>query len=75
MRCDLPCVASEAAIKFTQDLVGVDRVLYAMDYPYQYVPEEVAILENLDMAPQVRQAFFQGNAERLFKIPPASQNA
>jgi 2,3-dihydroxybenzoate decarboxylase len=26
-------VASEAAIKFTQDLVGVDRVLYAMDYP------------------------------------------
>jgi 2,3-dihydroxybenzoate decarboxylase len=53
--------------------MGPDRVLYAMDYPYQYVPEEVAILENLDMAPQVRQAFFEGNAERLFKIPPAKK--
>jgi 2,3-dihydroxybenzoate decarboxylase len=51
--------------------MGPDRVLYAMDYPYQYVPEEVAILENLDMAPQVRKAFFQDNAERLFKIPSA----
>jgi predicted TIM-barrel fold metal-dependent hydrolase len=33
----------------------------------------VAILENLDMAPQVRQAFFEGNAERLFKISPAKK--
>jgi 5-carboxyvanillate decarboxylase len=37
------------------------------------VPEEVGILEGLDMAPQVRQAFFQDNAERLFKIPPAAK--
>ena len=66
-------VAWGAALKFTQDFMGPDRVLYAMDYPYQYVPEEVAILENLDMAPQVRQAFFEGNAERLFKIPPAQK--
>jgi 2,3-dihydroxybenzoate decarboxylase len=66
-------VAWGAAIKFTQDFMGPDRVLYAMDYPYQYSPEEVGILENLDMAPQVRQAFFEGNAERLFKIPPAKK--
>jgi 2,3-dihydroxybenzoate decarboxylase len=64
-------VAWGAALKFTQDFMGPDRVLYAMDYPYQYVPEEVAMLENLDMAPQVRKAFFQDNAERLFKIPSA----
>jgi 2,3-dihydroxybenzoate decarboxylase len=55
--------------------MGPDRVLYAMDYPYQYAPEEVGILEGLDMAPQVRQAFFQDNAERLFKIPPAAKTA
>jgi 2,3-dihydroxybenzoate decarboxylase len=65
-------VAWGAALKFTQDFMGPDRVLYAMDYPYQYAPHEVALLENLDMAPQVRKAFFQDNAERLFKIPPAS---
>jgi 2,3-dihydroxybenzoate decarboxylase len=66
-------VAWGAALKFTQDFMGPDRVLYAMDYPYQYAPEEVGILEGLDMAPQVRQAFFQDNAERLFKIPPAAK--
>jgi 2,3-dihydroxybenzoate decarboxylase len=55
--------------------MGPDRVLYAMDYPYQYVPEEVALLENIEMAPQVRKAFFQDNAERLFKIPPVKNAA
>jgi hypothetical protein len=34
--------------------------------PLPICAEEVAILENLDMAPQVREAFFEGNAERLF---------
>lgn len=29
------------AIKFTQSVIGVDRVLYAMDYPYQYTVDEV----------------------------------
>jgi 2,3-dihydroxybenzoate decarboxylase len=67
-------VAWGPALKFTQDFMGPDRVLYAMDYPYQYAPQEVQILENLDMAPQVRKAFFQDNAERLFKIAPAKPN-
>ena len=67
-------VAWGAALKFTQDFMGPDRVLYAMDYPYQYVPEEVVMLENLDMAPQVRKAFFQDNAERLFKIAPTAKS-
>ena len=66
-------VAWGPALKFTQDFMGTDRVLYAMDYPYQYAPEEVQILENLDMAPAVRQAFFQDNAQRLFKISFAAK--
>jgi predicted TIM-barrel fold metal-dependent hydrolase len=64
-------VASEAAIKFTQDLVGVDRVLYAMDYPYQYAVDEVRILDAMNMSDDVKMKFFQTNAERLFGIPPA----
>ena len=67
-------VAWGPALKFTQDFMGPDRVLYAMDYPYQYAPHEVEILENLDMAPQVRKAFFQDNAERLFKIAPRTSS-
>lgn len=61
-------VAWEPAIKFTQSVIGVERVLYAMDYPYQYAPEEVVALDNMDMSVADKKKFFQTNAERLFKI-------
>jgi 2,3-dihydroxybenzoate decarboxylase len=64
-------VAWEPAIKFTQDIVGVDRVLYAMDYPYQYAPEEVVTLDNMQMRAEDKKKFFQTNAEAVFRIPAA----
>jgi predicted TIM-barrel fold metal-dependent hydrolase len=45
-----------------------DRVLYGMDYPYQYSVEEVIALDNMNMAPAVKKKFFQTNAEHLFKF-------
>jgi 5-carboxyvanillate decarboxylase len=62
-------VAWSPAIKFAQEFIGVDRVLYAMDYPYQYVPEEVVSLDEMEVSSETKMAFFQTNAERLFKIP------
>jgi 2,3-dihydroxybenzoate decarboxylase len=61
-------VAWEPAIKFTQQVIGMDRVLYAMDYPYQCPPEEVAALDAMDMSLADKKMFFQTNAERVFKI-------
>ena len=61
-------VAWEPAIKFCQDVLGEDRVLYAMDYPYQCPPEEVRILDAMDMPPQTKKKFFQINAEGLFQL-------
>jgi len=61
-------MAWEPAIKFTQSVIGMDRVLYAMDYPYQYSIEEVNALDALDLSPADKHAFFQGNAERVFKL-------
>ena len=63
-------VAWEPAIKFTQSIVGVDRVLYAMDYPYQYAVEEVGLLERMDMSAEDKKKFFQTNAQNLFGIGP-----
>lgn len=63
-------MAWEPAIKFTQERLGVDRVLYAMDYPYQADAAEVVALDKMDMALATKRLFFQLNAERLFKIPP-----
>jgi len=49
-------------------VLGVDRVLYAMDYPYQYLAEEVVALDEMAMAADAKKAFFQTNAERAFKL-------
>jgi 2,3-dihydroxybenzoate decarboxylase len=56
------------AIRFVQEVMGEDRVLYAMDYPYQYVPAEVAMSEQVPMPDATRVKFFQTNAEKLFKL-------
>jgi 2,3-dihydroxybenzoate decarboxylase len=61
-------VAWEPSIKFIQSVIGVDRMMYAMDYPYQHSIEEVHMLDGMDMSPADKKAFFQTNAERLFKI-------
>jgi 2,3-dihydroxybenzoate decarboxylase len=61
-------VAWEHAIKFAQGFMGVDRVLYAMDYPYQYAVDEVNILDNMSMSLEDKTKFFQTNAETVFKL-------
>jgi 5-carboxyvanillate decarboxylase len=61
-------VAWDKAVRFSQDVLGVDRVLYAMDYPYQYAPEEVSSLDAMAMSDEAKKAFFQTNAQQLFKI-------
>jgi 5-carboxyvanillate decarboxylase len=61
-------MAWEPAIMFTRSVVGADRVLYAMDYPYQYVPEEVAARERMPLTGADKKAFFQTNAESVFRL-------
>jgi 2,3-dihydroxybenzoate decarboxylase len=61
-------VAWEPAIKFSQAVLGVDRVLYAMDYPYQHEVAEVVTLDRMDMPAEDKKKFFQTNAERVFNI-------
>ncbi len=56
------------AILFCQQVLGVDRVMYAMDYPYQFVPEEVKVTDELPIPPGDRQKLYQLNAERVFKL-------
>ena len=60
--------AWEPAIKFCQDVLGPDRVLYAMDYPYQHDVAEVIATDNLAISDEVKKMLFQTNAERVFKL-------
>ncbi|WP_423603438.1 amidohydrolase family protein [Sphingomonas sp. MS122] len=61
-------VAWEPAIRFLQETIGVDRVMYAMDYPYQYKPEEVTALDGMKIGAVAKKAFFEDNARRVFKL-------
>ena len=56
------------AIKFTQSVVGEDRVMYAMDYPYQFEPDEVRTHDLLDIPPETKKKLMQTNAERWFRL-------
>jgi 2,3-dihydroxybenzoate decarboxylase len=55
-------------ILYVQQVMGVDRLMYAMDYPYQFVPEEVKVTDELPITEDQRRLLYQVNAERLFKL-------
>jgi 5-carboxyvanillate decarboxylase len=56
------------AIMFCREVVGADRVMYAMDYPYQYAPEEVVAQDALPISPDELRRFYQTNAVDLFGL-------
>ena len=59
---------SQATTKFMIDLLGEDRVMYAMDYPYQFVADEVRLHDTLDISDAAKKKLMQTNAERWFKL-------
>lgn len=58
----------QTEVLFVRDMVGADRVMYAMDYPYQYEPEEVAIQDALPISDEEKYEFFEGIATKIFKL-------
>ena len=61
-------VAWEPAVRFTQDFMGMDRVMYAMDYPYQHAVDEVSTLDGMGLSLEDKTKFFETNARAVFKI-------
>jgi 2,3-dihydroxybenzoate decarboxylase len=55
------------AIQFCQQVLGVDRVLYAMDYPYQFEAGEVGEMDALGTDLD-RSKFYELNARRVFGL-------
>ncbi|MEI4271167.1 amidohydrolase family protein [Klenkia sp. LSe6-5] len=64
-------VASPAALRAAIDLVGVDRVLFAVDYPYERTAEAVELLAAPGISDAERAAVAHGNADRLLRLRPA----
>lgn len=61
-------MAWEPPILYSQTVLGVDRVLYAMDYPYQFVPEEVAVTDNLPISDADKKKLYETNAIKVFNL-------
>ena len=55
-------------ILYAQSVLGMDRVMYAMDYPYQFVPEEVKVTDDLPIPDEDKQKLYHSNAERVFGL-------
>ncbi|MFC7401374.1 amidohydrolase family protein [Citricoccus sp. GCM10030269] len=55
-------------IMFVRDVVGADRVMYAMDYPYQYELSEVVEQDELPMPLEEKKEFFELTARRVFNL-------
>jgi 2,3-dihydroxybenzoate decarboxylase len=56
------------AIKLMLEVMGEDRVMYAMDYPYEYVADEVRAHDLLDIPDATKKKLMQANAERVFGL-------
>ena len=61
-------MAWEPAVRFAQQTIGVDRVMYAMDYPYQYVLQEVRDMDAMAISDAEKKLFYQDVAEKVFKL-------
>ena len=61
-------MAAPEAILYCRQVLGAAHVLYAMDYPYQFVAEEVTVQDGLAIGDAEKADFFQHNAERLFRL-------
>jgi 2,3-dihydroxybenzoate decarboxylase len=71
--CDNFCYTSSGVgwappIRFIQDNVGMDRMMFAQDYPWQFVPGEVGALDAMDCGAEGLKMFFEDNARRVFRI-------
>ena len=61
-------VEDPVALRFAIDKLGVDRIMWAIDYPYQPTAPAVRFIETAPLSDEEREKVAFRNAERIFKI-------
>ena len=59
---------ASAPFDFCVNLLGADRVLFAIDYPYEQTEDATAFIRSAHPSPEVTRQICSGNAEKLFGI-------
>ena len=62
-------VMSAPALKLSIEVLGVERIMFAADYPYESVTEGVQFMDTVDIPEEHRRLIYSGNAEKLFQLP------
>jgi 5-carboxyvanillate decarboxylase len=63
-------VEDHLALDYSIRKIGIDNVLWAIDYPYQPTAPAVAFMDSAPVDAQARAKLYHRNAERVFHIPP-----
>ncbi|HTM95340.1 MAG TPA: amidohydrolase family protein [Croceibacterium sp.] len=61
-------VEDPLAMRYSIDRMGADKVMWAIDYPYQPMEPAVKFIEDFECTDAERHALCHGNAERIFHI-------
>jgi len=61
-------VEDPLALRFSIDKLGLDSVMWAIDYPYQPTTPAVSFIESARLTDEERAKVAHGNAERIFRI-------
>jgi 5-carboxyvanillate decarboxylase len=55
-------------VKMAIDTLGIDRVLFAVDYPFETGHPEIDRMDDAPFSRVDRDKFYHGNAERVFRL-------
>jgi 2,3-dihydroxybenzoate decarboxylase/5-carboxyvanillate decarboxylase len=61
-------VEDPLALRYCIDKIGVDNIMWAIDYPYQPTTPAVAFIDSAPLSDAERAKIAHGNAERIFHI-------
>jgi 2,3-dihydroxybenzoate decarboxylase/5-carboxyvanillate decarboxylase len=65
-------VEDPLALEYSIKKLGVDNVMWAIDYPYQPTAPAVKFMDEAPISDADKAKVYAGNAERIFKIKTAA---
>ena len=60
---------SVPALKYSVEVLGAERVMWAVDYPFQPSGPAARFMDDADISNEAKERVFHVNAERLFRLP------
>jgi 2,3-dihydroxybenzoate decarboxylase/5-carboxyvanillate decarboxylase len=61
---------SPDALEFSIKVLGVENIMWAVDYPYQPTAPAVAFMDRFVISDEKKALLYHRNAERIFGIKP-----